>query len=732
MITVNNPQTYDFSATFFTSLSFKCSRNLLRAISLPVLLFVLMLPGMNIQAATPLFDGKMTEDWQEYAAAGGNFKKFTQFRANQLVVDVPAGSNWGKTGIRSTNPVVKVPGSGQSMISRVAVVVDKEHTSNITLALVAEKGARDDWHNHDIRLGIDNDSDEKQLNLTLWIKRKEVMKAKLESSVLDVINMVLRPDGVFLVTDHQGGILLQGLIPGDYPADGYHLYAFSHPSAQNLPTKLALVSIEVTEESFVLQGDPAEFLADTQKTIVFDGQVLGRRWTGFNAHGGNYGQHAKLINGKLVVDVPEKSSWGKVGLMSPEPVVWLDKFNGDAQVSLTFKFDSKLTTGFVIALTPNYGLNGNDPGKPRYLMHWRQTPDGKIKAMSVINDKDHVIETEMSAPMPEVVTLVLSPQGIKAVATGFPDTVTPWSELKLGQGFRVYVYSHPDANHQPVKMALKEILLERNAGILLAEPRPAAGVAPLPVNVLFDGKPGDLWELASAYGPAFNQYSKFENDQLVVEIPKNKTQWGKVGLLSNEPVLKLDDRTMSTSHKITVKVDPKKTSGFQIMFNGRKVAAMWGQHMQAAVSFIRITEGEAAGKHVLGLRKDNGPYRVWGRTVDSQWVDKNWDGVLEIENGDRWMAVHIPGGPSLRGSEFGLTKGSEMFMTVYAHPEKNGRASQLALERIESEWVMPDGMTRMDRWIYVDKEDFDANKFLDELATDVFMNGSNAAISEGE
>lgn len=670
-----------------------------------------------------LFDGDKSDAWQEYAVAGGNFKEFAQYQNNKLVIDVPAGSGWGKTGIWSTKPVVKVPGNKQAITSEITFAIDQGYTSDFVFSLVPPDGAkagRDDWWNHDIRVGISTDKESHMSTLTLWLKRKEAMKINIEPFSLDLIRLILRPDGVLLITDKSGKILLQGLIPEDHPDGGYHIYAFSHAAKQNLATKMSLLWISLTEGEYEQGGDPSQFLAASQKTVVFDGQVLGRHWIKYRAHGGDFDKHAKLIDGVLAVDVPEKSNWGKVGLMSPEPLIWLDKFTDDAEVSLTFTFDPEKTTGFMIGLATRFGLNGNDPGNPRYLLHWRKTKEGKSKAGSVIDYKDHIIGAELSGEMPDTVKLVLTAEGIKVEADGFPATLSPWKELMDGQGFRVYVYTHPDEKNQPVKMALKQVLLERKAGKMLTTIIPEKGVEPLPVKVFFDGKPNDQWQLSSIAGDAFLQYCKFDNDRLIVDVPEKKSQWGKTGLLSTEPILKLDERILSTTHKTTIKVDPKGTSGFQIMLHPSKVANMWGQHMSAAVSFIRVTEGKNKGHHLLSLRSSDGPYGIWERAIDSEWVDQNWDGTIVLENGDRWMAVHIPDGASVRGTPFSLGKGSEMFMTVYSHPEKTYRSSQLALQRIASEWVMPRNMTQAQRWNLIDDESFDADAFLDDLSEDVF------------
>jgi hypothetical protein len=465
-------------------------------------------------------------------------------------------------------------------------------------------------------------------------------------------------------------------------------------------------------------GDPLTPLGEgaTQKAVLFDGRTLGERWSTYSAHGGDYRAYARFEGGALFVDMPEKSAWAKTGLYSEPALVFLDRFGEGAEVSLTFTFDPARTSGFVIALATHYGLNGNDPGYPRFLLHWRKQKDGSAK-VSLSRDREAVAETaSASADAPGEVKLILTPAGVRVAAAGVPGDTIPWPEVAEGQGFRIYVYSHPDARDEPVRMALRQIVLERKAGKPAPPAQPAARVEPLPVQVLFDGQPGGRWQTTGASGADFAKHGRFQAGRMVVELPEKQEMWGKIGLLSSEPVLDFNERIEFASHLIRIKADPRATSGFQVMFHTDKTADMWNQYLSGAVSFIRYTQGKWAGKHLLTLRTGNGPYGIWERPVDSAWVDQHWDGTLEIENGDRWMAVHLPGAVSLRGTGFNIGKGSQKHMTVYCHPEKAYGPARLVLERIEAGWRTPAGMSQFDRWHLVDDAAFDAEGFIADLA----------------
>ena len=61
-----------------------------------------------------LFDGKLGDQWLELSTSGGDYSKFAQIKDEMLVVDVPAGNSWGKTGIRSAETLFKIPAESEN------------------------------------------------------------------------------------------------------------------------------------------------------------------------------------------------------------------------------------------------------------------------------------------------------------------------------------------------------------------------------------------------------------------------------------------------------------------------------------------------------------------------------------------------------------------------------------------------------------------------------------------
>jgi hypothetical protein len=466
--------------------------------------------------------------------------------------------------------------------------------------------------------------------------------------------------------------------------------------------------------------DPARPMkpGETQTLVLYQGGEVLPPWSAFQGQGGSFKDHARIESGALRVRAPEGSGNGLVGLYSEGSLLWLDSLRNGGEAVLTFDFDSSETTGFIIGLSTHHNLNGNEPSNPRFLLHWRRTADGRGKA-TFIRDYNATLEKEAPAKAPKAVRLVLSEGGVRVDGEGLPADVTPWGDLSEAQGFRIYAISRPDKNGEPVSMALKRITLTRKGGGKPADgEKPAPGIAPLPTQVLFDGKPGALWQAAGLHADQEAKFVVFRSGAMIADVPEKVNDWAMAGLLSTEPVLRFNERIAKTPYRLTLTVDPRATTGLRIVFSGDKVQEMWGG-MAGAFRLIRRTQGEMAGKTHLQIRANGGPYAVWDRAISSAFLDKSWDGRIVLTFGDTWATAELPAIVALRGTVFNLGPGASKYMTIYSEPEKEYKPSRLVLKRIEGGWVTPAGMTAADRWTLVDDAAFDKDRFLTDLAADL-------------
>ena len=670
-------------------------------------------------AARTLFDGDMADAWLPYQADGGRFKDFAKVEGGMFVVDVPEGNGWGRTGMHSNASVVASPrltGAGE----RLSVQLDPHGTSDAVISLVpADAKADDEWRYHHVRVGVHLESEDGPRTLTLWIAQQAVMTREI-AEVPERIDLVLRPDDAVIVTDGSGKVLLQGMLDLDAPKEGYRLYALAGSTSKRRgkPLRLALRSIGLSPEAFAA-GPAHDSLPDgEQRVVLFENGVLGRWWIQLAGQGGDFRAHTRLEDGELAVDVPAGARWGKVGIYSPGPLLWLDRFGPGAEAGVTFEFDPARTTGFVVALSPLYNLKDNDPNKPHVWVQWNAKEDGsggRVQVMITPDFPKAAWEWETPATAPDKVTLRLSPDGVLVQGFGAPEERMPWKCVMPNMGFRVYAFSQAEKAGLPVRMALKRVTLDRTAGGPLPPEEPAAGVEPLGVDTLFGGVEDGAWENYGIRGADFVKHARFEGGRLVAEVPADAYSWPKVGIVSREPAFAFNERIQTTPYAVRIVCDRSHTSGVEAVFRSGKSAEIdRGAEIQA--SFVRHDTGPDAGMYVLSLSGENAIYRNWSRRVDAGWVDAHWDGTLEVRFGDGWAEALLPGGPAVRGMDLRTGKGWSYHMAVTSCPEAKSGAAALALEKVVGGWVTPSGMTAAERWNYVDDESFDADAFVTDLA----------------
>ncbi len=669
--------------------------------------------GLHQQPAPAqvLFNGKLTDDWQKVAWSGGNFDKFAHVTETGLQINVPPGNQWGKTGIASRKAVLTNRSAKSGKLQKLTFEMTPSKDARFVIAFLPELAKYgDEWDYHEARIALVKEKD-KPHQLVLWIKRDEVDRVDVDPLSISKLAILVYPDGEINVTNGGGKLLLQGLMMDDAIRANLKLDVLAHPSHINEPAKMVLKEIRFQEEKWHQPISPDAMLDKVQELNLFVGGRLGRNWKRYAGAGGNFAKHARLNDEGLVVEVPEKSSWARVGLKSSRSLVWLDNFGKGAQEELTFTFDPNRTSGFAISLHLKSIFDGNVPGWPSLILHWRQTAEGKARA-TLIRDAERtpLFDVEVPPVAPKKIIVVLTPKGVQFLAKGFPDKVMPWKELMEGTGIRLAVYSKPDKADEPVTMALSGIRLRRKPGEPLKEPKPAPGVEPLPVKDFFDGKANEWFEPAAVRLDA-KQCAKYAGGKLVANVPAKKTWWGKCGLLSSRMIgpFHLDRRIRRTPYRLTWQFDPKATNGIQVMFAGGKYPEMWADKI-LHFSFIQANNGPHKGDYALDLG-GSGQYTRW---VNGDWVNRHWDGRIIMELfSDSWLRLRIPGGPSIRDHRNALIYGG--YMTVYAHPPFKRGGAHMELEKITGQWVMPDGMNWALRWALLDDDEFDPEEFIRDL-----------------
>lgn len=663
----------------------------------------------DTSSGAALFDGTLGESWSELGIAGGDFKKFARFDNRTLVVDVPAGSGWGKTGLWSKDmPVPAVANGG----AKLTFAFDPKRTSSLVIALGTRDGI-EEWSAHDIRVAWSRSEDGTAARMTMWLRQAEVMAVRLGPEAPATIEIEFGADRVIKVKVPSGEHL-EARLPDDVAGKPMRIFALAHAPGEQKPAQMALRSITLgaPTPSDALSSDPHAPLERSRKLTLFDGD-FGSRWVANAAQGGRFSEHARLLNGALLVDVPKDNGLGRVGLYSAEPVVWLDRFTGEARATLSFRFDGARTTGFMIALTlPGAGgVAGALPGEPAAVLHWRRKAKsaGTRATLSIVPPHTGpAIDEQLLDTMPSEVKLVLTPGGLAVIADGFSDKVTPWPAAVNGNGLRVWVMSLPDDAQQPVKMVLQSITLEQTAGDVPAAEAPQAGVAPLDTRVLASAAAHSDWEPIGVAGGDFARFARWMDTGLAVDVPPGSS-WGKTGLLSAAPVVELDERAYRTPYRIRVNVDPRATTGFAFALGGDKRPDMWPTN-RLWVSLVR----HDGGRYMLAVHRTN--YEVWSRMIAASVVEKQWDGTLDIDLGINWSRVTMGNVTTIRAPA-GFDWLSKLHASIVSHPARENEAASLSLRSISAGWVTPPGMSSDERLQLVDDTLFDADAFLSDLAS---------------
>jgi hypothetical protein len=650
-----------------------------------------------------LFSGSL-DAWLPLETDGGNFKSFARLENGALIVDVPVNSNWGKTGIRSKEPLVRF-NRNEPAAADLTFRLDPRRTT----AFVVDVGVSDtaqEWSGHEARVGWILADDGGSATLSLWLRGALAMKATLGPQAPETLTLNIAPDGVVSVIAPDGQ-RLEGIIPAEAIDAGLRVYALAHAPAPNKPAQMALLGISLKRTPWAAKDEP---IGVARNEILFDG-ALGTRFVAHSASGGNFVEHARLDRDGLMVDVPKDSNWGKVGVRTPEPAFWLDRWGEGASVDLVYRFDPARTTGFVIVLSAPAAAPGADPDYPALVLHWRRNAEGGgARAAFYLFDqpREPVWDVQLLEPAPAELCISLRPEGVQVLGEGLPATIAPWTALREGLGFRAWVYAQPDRAGLPVKMALRSIALAQRLGDPPVAAAPAPGVAKLPVKTLFDGRNAPAWEPIGVAGGDFARFAKWGDGRLIVQT-QEKASWAKTGLLSAAPVAPLDARLYQTPYRLTVQVDPKETSGFAVAIGPSKAPDMWPTD-RLWTSLIRGVDG----RWILSI--DRGGNRRWSRVVPRAFVEAEWDGRVVFDLHRNWTTVRLGEDGPLLSASTGFEVGQNLFMSIVSHPPLENLAARLTLEAVSGGWATPGGMTAAQRWPLLDDDAFDPAAFLNELA----------------
>jgi hypothetical protein len=87
---------------------------------------------------TENFDQGLRNAWASISAAGGSFARFGRVEKGKVLVSVPAGNSWGKTGVRTLQPVFKVDDTMKANPMQIVLDFDPVNTTGYIAAIAPE------------------------------------------------------------------------------------------------------------------------------------------------------------------------------------------------------------------------------------------------------------------------------------------------------------------------------------------------------------------------------------------------------------------------------------------------------------------------------------------------------------------------------------------------------------------------------------------------------------------
>lgn len=656
-----------------------------------------------------LFAGAPSGRWGPHLARGGN-AEWMRYENGALIVDVPAGPDYRTTGLRTVEPLVRIPAARDTFSTRLLIDLDTARLDNAVIALVGEgREGLLDWHDHEVWLGHEHWADGTS-ELVLSVQKQVQGRIPLpDAALLSGLCIEMRPDGLIRVLNATGASLLEGRLAAQPGPGPYHLQISATAPEGDVPAFLALREVRLEELPLDQADDPGVLLTDApHEAILFDGLGPGPHLA---IHGSSAMIPAAIRFDRGLIVEHDAAAKAGLGLYSVEPIIWLDRFESGAQARLRLEFDPEATTGVEVALSAPMSLSDTEASNPAVRLQWRSLGGEHFLTRTV--DAEPSRNAAIPA-MPAQVDLLLTPEGVQVLADGFPDDLLPWPMLKDGAGLRLSVLAWGDHDSLPARMVLRRISLVRRPGEPQEHP-PVPGVELLPVTT-FLPDPAAPWEGYGLAGVDFATSGAHTADGTVTVAVEEGYEWARAGALSPVPVAVLDHRLERTGYRLTYRFDPAATDGVEVILSTRRRANM-EDGSEVILQLVRQSEGRLAGDWLLHAYA--GYYKNWTRRIPAAAMAA-WDGRFEVDLNAGTARVSLPGIARMLAADLtGLLPGTELYTAVHSRSSQRYGAARMTLLELRGGWITPPGMTARARMVLMGSDGFDPEAWLDLLRTEL-------------
>ena len=666
------------------------------------------LPGL-------IFDGKSLAGLVPFAFNSADFETHARLTGNAIALAFPDDHGWAKLGFATTAAVVSMPQRDDASAQRITAIIDADQSTGISFALsAAEDGAKDPWEVHDLRFQFST--------LGEGNGKLEVMARDPKQSLTayfhwpegeTVLHLLLRPDQVLDIRDGGGTQLAELAMSADLSGRQWALQTYVQVHRKNRAASLVLKRLSVDSVPFEASPKHEAIAQAAQSAVIFDGFALGRIWQPVSRYESEVAKFIRLSDGALRVNwtAEDKGSWS--GIATPEAVLWLDRFRRDAEARIDLALDGAASRDFEISLESRYALPGNLTGRGAYVLRFTRQEDGTFKALSALRGfEEGGLEAVGLAAIPDRVSLVLTPFGMRVEGDGMPDGVVPFPQAMDGAGLRVFIHAMRTVSGEGA-LVLRGVRVVRRPGDYRPPDLPEAGVAPLPQTVFFDAQPDQTWDVRSSGKADATVLTSQQADGFTLRRRDPVPDWNRIALVGNRVVADLDYRVETTPYELTLALDPAQGLGTRIFLHTDP--ASFEDKAKAVVTLRELTSGPEAGGLEVQLHTGHFSYDHWRRVLPAGQWREGWDGSVRLRLGADWIALALGRDWLMRGPR----QSRSLMMAVSPGGAAKQDSGDVTLRRITGGWLTPEGMSEAERWRLLDGDAFDPDAFADLLATDL-------------
>ena len=173
-----------------------------------------------------------------------------------------------------------------------------------------------------------------------------------------------------------------------------------------------------------------------------------------------------------------------------------------------------------------------------------------------------------------------------------------------------------------------------------------------------------------------------------------------------DQIIVLDERSESADYQISVYFDPEKTKNFSIIWSHQQNRRNW--------DYCELTLLQTENSENQLFLKCSGELR---RTISQEWLDDLWNGRINLVFSKNYILAEFDNGPAIF---LDSKPWRRQYLYIMApHYRYRSTAEQMQLLKVTGQWQTKEPIDNVDRWYYIDKADFDPEKFINDLANDL-------------